>query len=355
MVATGGSQHLKIVFELVDKATAKLKIIDKQLNGFVATTKRVSNSVNLMSKNMLNIGLGLTFFMFGIQLQLRAMLRRMFQVFEEANMGNSMLLEGFNEIRAALGAISIAFFDALSQSEIFKFIVDQVVNLANWFLNLSDRTRSLIAIGTVGFLGLIIVIGLVGQALLALYVTSMLFSGSTFFSGIASSLAAFGDNILDVSGHLKKFWALMSANPIAVLIALLLSLGVLFYALRVKFGSWGNAFKAYAATFIMAIALLFQFTIDGILNLVKMAAVAIINLIHLANKVPGINIDTSGLERFVTDFKVDIVGKVAEGLDRNGFNQQPVNNDSLGKILSDGIKDGFDAIRNAGGLPTPTQ
>lgn len=134
-----------------------IKGIDKQ----IAKT-------GVLNKKLLGMGLGMTFFMFGIQMQLKRMMRQMFTVWESAQLQTSGLLDKFNMMRASLGAISIAFFDALAQSGLFDSLLNMIVSATNWFLDLSDATRAWIAEFFVKTLFLMIGISFLGQTALAL-------------------------------------------------------------------------------------------------------------------------------------------------------------------------------------------
>lgn len=126
------------------------------------------------NKRLLGIGLGMTFIMWGVRSQLQRIGRSMFTIFEQATGATGALNEKFNIIRANLGAISIAFFDAFAQSGLFDFLINAVTSLANWFVDLDDSTREWIAGGVIGLVGLMTAISFLGQLLLAIYVAIQL-------------------------------------------------------------------------------------------------------------------------------------------------------------------------------------
>src|SRR3990167_7041363 len=121
-----------------------------------------------MNKRMLGLGLGMTFFMWGVQMQLQRVLRSMFNTFTLAEGSSGVLNQQFNIVRANLAAISIAFFDAFAQSGLFDSILSFVTTATDWFLNLSDATREWIASFAIKSLMLIIGIQIAGQTILAL-------------------------------------------------------------------------------------------------------------------------------------------------------------------------------------------
>src|SRR3990167_11246253 len=107
--------------------------IDDMLKGI---DKSIAKTSRIFNKKLLGLGLGMTFFMWGIQMQLKRMLRLMFNVFEEASGQTSLLMQKFNIMRANLGSIAIAFFDAFAQSSLFDFLISVVTRLTEWFINL---------------------------------------------------------------------------------------------------------------------------------------------------------------------------------------------------------------------------
>src|SRR3990167_11185532 len=142
-----------------------------------------------MNKRMLGLGLGMTFFMWGVQMQLQRVLRSMFNTFTLAEGETGALNQQFNIVRANLAAISIAFFDAFAQSGLFEFIIDVVSRIADWFLNLGDVQRQTLVEGIIKFYALSKVISFVGQLLLAVYVAVQLVQSAAFpFLVIAAGL-----------------------------------------------------------------------------------------------------------------------------------------------------------------------
>lgn len=163
------STHLfNIIFRVVDKASASLASIDRSLKriakGFDDNSKRIGG----FNKQMLGLGLGMTFFMWGVQMQLQRMLRSMFNTFTLAEGETGALNQQFNIVRANLAAISIAFFDAFAQSGLFEIILNFVIKIADWFLNLSDEMRENIVVWSLIGVAALAVIGIAGQITLAI-------------------------------------------------------------------------------------------------------------------------------------------------------------------------------------------
>ena len=163
------STHLfNIIFRVIDKASASLQLMDTRLKKVEDTLNKTSQSFGGMNKRMLGLGLGMTFFMWGVQMQLQRMLRSMFNTFTLAEGETGALNQQFNIVRANLAAVSIAIFDAFAQSGLFDVILNFVMRAADWFLNLSDATRQWIASFGIKSLALVIGIQIAGQTILAL-------------------------------------------------------------------------------------------------------------------------------------------------------------------------------------------
>ncbi len=323
---------LNIVIRVTDRSTAPFKRAENNINKVGGAAKRATT-------DMLGLGLGLTFFMFGVQIQLEKMLRSMFNVFKQAEGETGALSQQFNILKASLAGLSIAFFDALAQSALFDSIISLVTTVAGWFLNLRDLQRETLVEGVIKFLIWSKAIGFVGQLVLGVFIAfQVLKSGALPFLIIGAGLIflfakgwkftellilAVAVAVLTLNRRMFKFFTitLVSIAPWKILLAG----GLIVLALLMhKFGGFGNAMKVWASGIALAIAFVFQFLIDGILFIVKIAAVGLIHLINLMNKIPGVNISTTGLESFVTDFKIDLVGLVAERLDAIGFNPPAV-------------------------------
>jgi len=323
---------LNIVIQVMDKATAPMKGVEGSLNKVEKTAKRATNS-------MLGMGLGLTFFMFGVQIQLQRMLRSMFNVFKEAEGETGLLNQQFNIIRANLAAISIAFFDAFAQSGFFEVIISLLTTIANWFLNLTQAQRQLWTEGAIKALIFAKVISFAGQVLLALFIALQLVKLAAFpfilLAIVAVSLWAKGWGFVELAVlGVGIAFVLMAKRMIGISFLFflmqsiwLLSFGGMFIMLALlisRFGSFGNAMKAWASAIALAIAFVVDFAVRGFLTLLQFAALGIIGLINLINKIPGVEIGTEGLDKFVLKDAPDIVGLVAQGLDKIGFNVQPV-------------------------------
>ncbi len=189
---------LNIVIRVMDKASAPLKGVESNL-------KKVEKAATGMNKKFLGMGLGLTFFMFGVKMQLDRMLRSMFNIFKEAEGETGVLIQKFHLMRANLAAISIAFFDAFAQSALFDFIISAITRVVNWFLNLTDTTREWLSTSLFVFSGLIFGLSMIGQALLAIFVLSGAPLLTTFLV-ISFALGLLVIEFVGSVGDMKDVW-----------------------------------------------------------------------------------------------------------------------------------------------------
>ena len=206
MVTIVQATHLlNIVIRVMDKATAPLKGVENNL-------KKVGKAATGMNKKFLGMGLGLTFFMFGVKMQLDRMLRSMFNIFQQAEGETGALIQRFNIMKASLAAISIAFFDAFAQSALFDFILTAVTTIADWFLNLSDNTRAWLSSSLFVFSGVILGLSFLGQALLAIFVLSgapLVLTFGLIVIAIAAVVVAFiaaKDDIQEATNNISTDW-----------------------------------------------------------------------------------------------------------------------------------------------------
>src|SRR3990167_10931631 len=191
---------------VIDLTSGKfISLMDMQRRIAVGTDK-ISESFGGMNKRMLGLGLGMTFFMWGVQMQLQRVLRSMFNVFTQAEGSTGALNQQFNIVRANLAAISIAFFDAFAQSGLFEFIIDVVSRIADWYLDLTDKQKQWVTEGVIGAYGLIKIIGLIGQTLLAVYVISEMNPIVLGFTIVAIALAALAIDFAIHSDEIKTSW-----------------------------------------------------------------------------------------------------------------------------------------------------
>ena len=181
------------MIRVTDKATAPLKGVENNL-------KKVGKAATGMNKKFLGMGLGLTFFMFGVKMQLDRMLRSMFNIFQQAEGETGALIQRFNIMKASLAAISIAFFDAFAQSALFDTILTAVITIADWFLNLDERTRRWLSSSLIVFSGIVFALSLLGQALLAVFVLS----GAPILATILAIGLAIGILAFDFIGRLDE-------------------------------------------------------------------------------------------------------------------------------------------------------
>lgn len=191
---------------MIDKVTKPLKNIDKNLTAIRKNMEGTSKAVRGLSKGMLGLGLGLTFFMFGIQIQLKKVLKTAFQFFKEAQGETGALITQFNILRANLGGIAIAFFDAVAASGFLQRIIDVVIRIRQWFFNLDETTREWLSSSVFVFLGIITFLSLIGQALLAVFVLSQLNPIFLAVTVIVIALGVLAGEFVSRKDQMKTAW-----------------------------------------------------------------------------------------------------------------------------------------------------
>jgi hypothetical protein len=153
-------------------------------------------------------------------------------------------------------------------------------------------------------------------------------------------------------GGMKSLTKLLKIS--AFIGALLLVLYV-FGLLVKKFGTWQAALAAWASAIALAIAMVFQFVLDGLLTLVKVVTTALIGLISLlASLAIAAGFDKIGnsmnkLARKASQFQAsvqvpDLVGGTAKFLDDSSFfgqtmNPQPVTITQNNETNIEGVTD----------------
>jgi len=165
---------LNIVIKVTGNAAAGINTVNQTLKKTATNMNTVKKATIGMNKEMLGLGLGMTFFLFGVQIQLQRMLRNMFNIFKLAEGEAGLLNQQFNMLRVSLAAISIAFFDAFAQSGFFEIIIDIVSRIVDWYLDLTDKQREWFSSGVIGAFGLMKVMSFFGQILLAVFVLTKL-------------------------------------------------------------------------------------------------------------------------------------------------------------------------------------
>ena len=196
------------VNRVIDLTTGKFVSMMEMQRRVAIGTGKIGEAFGGMNKQMLGVGLGMTFFMWGIRMQLDRMLRSMFNIFQQAEGETGALNQQFNIVRANLAAISIAFYDAFAQSGLFNFIITAVSKIAEWFLNLDDSTRQWLSSSVFVFSGIILGLSILGQAFLGFVLFAQLtgVSFAAIFSIWAIIVAGFVIFFMTQKDDIKTAW-----------------------------------------------------------------------------------------------------------------------------------------------------
>ena len=335
------TKRLNTVGLTMDSVGRIIDINTKQFISMGSAVERVgklgSESFGGMNKAMLGIGLGMTFFMWGVSMQINRLMRSMFNTFTLAEGETGALNQQFNIVRANLAAISIAFFDAFAQSGLFEIIINVISRLADWFLDLTDAQRKTWVEGAVKVYAFMKAISFLGQVVLGIYVAIQLVQSAAFpFLIIAAGLTylwwqgwksidliliAVGLGILALSVKLIKTGIIMAG--VGGVWFLILATGLIVLALlHNKFGTFGNAMKVWVSGIVLAIAGLFDIVFGWIMDLINLAIRGMIRLANYARIVTKgkVNIDTSALEELKSMTSGGFIGLTATLLNKIGFN-----------------------------------
>lgn len=306
------TQILKIVIQVVDKATAGLKRVKE-------TTKQIDKNlkkVNVNAFRFLGLGLGMLFTGMALQRFFGGFLRAAVNTFARIVDVQDEAFQQVQQLRAAWEFLKFSIIDALVSSELIVNVIDLVIILTDRLGQLSPAALagigviavvSFIAAGAMLLLGqgMLFLIGIsaalqislgalvTGLGLIMIFglivAATFLFLNNKVFSPLEKILIIVGAAVLLLS---KRFFALsLTAGFTALLFGGFL---ILLALLSVKFGGLGNAIKAMAATAIVALGFLADFIITGLLVPFQYLALAIAWIYRLARKpVPA------GLEEFI--------------------------------------------------------
>lgn len=133
-----------------------------------------------------------------------------------------------------------------------------------------------------------------------------------------------------------RFFGLLGTVGLGSIVALvggILSVVAVLFLLKDKFGSFGNALKAWVAAIALAVAAVVQFVVNGILTLIQQPLKAISKIISMAANLASslgfsgtaktLNRLASGLTNF-GNFQTNLMTPTAQFLDQHGFNPEAV-------------------------------
>lgn len=284
--------------------------------------------------------LSILFFGMAIQRVFGGFLTTAFQTFKKVTEGTSAANSQVGRLTAAWEFFKYSLINALLNNPMFQSFIEWLIGLVDWFSELNNKTN--------GWLAILFLIGAaVGGLLTSWGIIALGIGGIQTLFGpiIASTITWLSTTALGVTvmGAIKT--ALNAINTFMVAkmggswigitlgwVAALLSVFFVAKGLNSKFGSWGSAFKAWAAAIALAVAYIF----DSMVNVVKDSLDILVR--GLQTVISGLSKAASLLgfrglsERLGSaaktlqgfrDTRIDIIGNVAQGLDKIGFNPSP--------------------------------
>jgi hypothetical protein len=148
------SQKLGYTFNAVAKQMQQLSLV-AQANGTVmnrATGQILTQAkaVNVLRSSMYRFNMNLLTVMFGsmaVQRSLTGLMRSAITTFQTANDESTSFGKATWELQAAWEFLKYSMIAALTQSDLFDWLIGSLLSIVNWLNELSPKTKSIIAIG----------------------------------------------------------------------------------------------------------------------------------------------------------------------------------------------------------------
>lgn len=318
-------------FQQVRKELSRIKQENMQINrvtnqmqrsmsGFADVTKKevagAFRSVQRESNRFKGELLSMMFFGMAITRVFGGFLRSSFQSFQKTTEGTNMANNALTRLTASWEFLKFSLINALLDNPFFAYLIESSIRLVDRFNNLNDSTKgwfgAIVGV-TVAVGGLMTAVGLVGLGI----------------EGVIKSFALLGTVATAAIAKINTALVWLAANPIVLLISSLLAIIVVLFMLRQKFGSFGNALKAWAGAIGLAILLVFQSILSGVEFVIDALLVLIANVLAAASraaralgftKLAGQLSSFAGTLSGIIEKKIDIVSPGAAFLDRIGLN-----------------------------------
>jgi len=301
------NQTVNIMIQVTDKATKEIQNTEK-------SAKKLEFSLRGVQRAFLSIGLSFLFSGMALRRFFENFLRQSVDSYMKMADANSKLLKDVLSVQASWEFLKYSIVDALSQTGLLELMADVIRRITDYLNNLSPEAKEKfvkIAIGAI-ILGsammvfgqvLLFVIGLI--TLLDILISPL---GAALLI-IAATILLLNSNMDETSKVLVKIAATISLLTIGLLVlgvavgatfilflAGLALLLIVLVGLKSKYETWGRAFQSYAFTIVNGVAWIVAKVIDLIVENFRIALDIIIRLINIANRIPGINISTKGIE-----------------------------------------------------------
>ena len=327
-------ERIQLVVELVDKVTRDAKKVQQNFEKLNKTQQTAFNAMFKESQRFKAELLSVMFLGMAITRTIGNLFTEAFKTFNKITEGSTMSNNALTRLNAGMEFFKFLLAESLVNSGLFQAITVKVIELIDWFSNLSDRTRGwiVIALGATFIFGAIAtIIGIVGLGLSGVIQTTQLFFGRMVL--VNGQWLKMPGLMTPVINGLKTITLWLLANPIVLWITSFLALASVFVLLMEKFGGFTNALKVMAAAIVLFITLVVEGVVNTIFNTINMALKGIAMLLRLAARAAsaaGFD-DTADKLRSAAEeiqrasnFRVNFTSPVAQLLDNIGFNPQPV-------------------------------
>lgn len=278
---------------------------------------RVTQRLQFIQKGLLGAGLSFLFTGMAIKRFFQTALNSIFQTFLMVEGETGVINDSVHEIIAALTFLAFSLVDAFKDTGALQFWIDQVMSLVNFFNELSDGTKSALVtisifgflagtalmilgqtmLGVLGVMALIAVVGLpvfllLGALALGLIALFLIWNSEMDFAKkVLASIMIF---LVGLMAFLIVFKVAV-LSPWILLISVVVIVIGLFAILAKRLGSVKAAFQIVLLSMLWGFALLGDAIILSMIEPIKLVISLLLRLIRIANRIPGINIPTTGL------------------------------------------------------------
>ena len=268
------SKSLGKNFSQVQVAAKQLNLVGIEngqvLNKITGATMSASKATADLQKNMKGFRgdlLSVMFLLMGLQNILMGFLRSAITTFQTANDESTQMGKATWELQAAWEFLKYSLIDALTQSPLFQMMIGWILELVNWFNELSTKTKGIIALALV-FIIVAVAIGLVALQLEIAAEASGGFAalGANFaiaFIGVLVIMLILAGLIIViymVIDIIKNGWGKTWEEVAQKIITILLGLAMIVGGIALLMGAWLVAGIALALALILAAVL---WVIDG--------------------------------------------------------------------------------------------
>ncbi len=345
---------LKIVIQVVDKATAGMKQAEKGTAAIDKNLKQARRS----GMGYLGVGFALLFQGMALQRVFGKFLRSAFEGYKQVIDVNDIFFQKVQQLRAGWEFFKFSMMDALLQSELFASFLNFLQGIVDRLGSMSDESKAgfgnialgaFIVFGALSILGAVILTvgsfaGVLGLgfwalsgklALVALWALILIAAFTFLNNDVMTPL----EKTITAVGIALFVFALLFLTASLAVTAMVLLLGIfliLIGLLSVKFGGLWNAFRAMLANILMGLAILFDAWVNFWIKPMQIIAKGIVALIRAMGGVAPL-----ALAKFA-HMGLDITGTAAEllvGLQPTIVEEKPISAiaDDMGKQVKEGV------------------